>query len=179
MKRFLWSCFCFLFVMTLPSCSLSNTPSGYQQNVAEESQAQNADVTINIDDVKANFYYIYELIHYYISFKEDAMNDIYFIHIYKDFLDENYPIYQSEMQYIEDCASKNIHYELDYCIADVDVEELPNNLYKVVYDCIIRETDSNKVVTEIKKSQVFTVYDDGKIQKIRDIQDVSDTASSS
>jgi hypothetical protein len=129
----------------------------------------NADFTsVNPEDVKADNYYTLEIVESYISLKPAAISYNEFSYI-RNLLDEKSDIYENEKKYVEDMFSKGIKQKLissDF----VDIKELPDNLYDVYYAYEIEETDVNNIATSKTITQVFTVYDDGKVQKIVDIQ---------
>jgi hypothetical protein len=130
------------------------------------------DNRISVDDVHGNNYYDFLLVETYIKSRIRAINQNNFDSI-AEYLDEDGDIYQSEKQYINDCASQGIQHKL-LNFTHEDIKEVSANLYDLVYSFKFEEISLDNTKTKKEMRQVFTVFDDGDTLKIIDINDFSD-----
>lgn len=123
-----------------------------------------------IDNVKADDYYVEEFISSYIWSLTDAVNENNF-NLVDHKLDEKSKIYNIEKDYVRDTYAKGTKLKLINYTFD-EIKYISENDCKV-YVTVEHEITNSDDSTEKRISQrVFTVFDDGEMMKIINIEQI-------
>lgn len=151
-----------------PSSEPSSKLDAAEQTSADDNSDNEA---INIDDIKADFYYEYLIVETYIKSRITAVNYNNFDHL-SEYLDVDSDIFTSEKQYITNYVSKGIQLEL-IALGYEDLRPVTDNLYDVYYSVELKESSPNNTTGEKTLYQKFTVFDDGIDLKITNIESLA------